>query len=210
MLIADERKIVRQGLISLFTTELGILVVGDSGDGVDTVEQIRAKTPDVALVNVKLPKLDGPAIARRIADMATPPELVFMANRHNESLMREVFAVGARAYLLQQCDFKELVFAIRKVASGDYYLTGPAGREMVMEYVSTHDRDEEITGTLTPREMELARLLAEGYSTREAADWLNISIKTAETHRASIMRKLDGKNVTDIVKFCIRNNIIQP
>ena len=102
------------------------------------------------------------------------------------------------------------MFAIRKVAGGDYYLTGPAGREMVFEYVSLGEEEGGSDGLLTRRELELSRLLADGYSTKEAASRLSISVKTAEAHRSSVMKKLNAKNVTDIVKYCIRNNIIDP
>ena len=207
VLIADERKLLRQGLISLFSKELGILIVGNCGDGLEAVELIKNKRPDVVVLNMRLPKLDGIGVARHTRKLSQPPELVFITDHHNESMMREAFALGARAYLLQGCDFKELVFAIRKVAAGDYYLTGPAGREMVQGYINSGEQPAEPGGIMTKRETELARLLAEGYSTKEAADRLNISVKTAQTHRASIMRKLRARNVTDIVKYCIRNNL---
>ncbi|MCK5125893.1 MAG: response regulator transcription factor [candidate division Zixibacteria bacterium] len=201
---------MRQGLIALFTTELGILVVGDSGDGLETVDLIRAKKPDVILLNTRMPKLNGLGVARRIRKFTKPPELVFLTNLHTESQMREAFSLGARSYLLQDCDFKELVFSVRKAAVGDFYLSGPAGRNMVDEYINPTNAEEGSTGGMTRRELELAKLLADGYSSKEAADYMNISIKTAEAHRAAIMKKLHAKNVTDIVKFCIRNNIVSP
>ncbi len=201
---------LRQGLISLFTTELGILVVGDTGDGIELVELAGNKKPDVVVLNLSLPGLDGIGAALRIRELVPQTEFVFIAGRHNESLMREAFTVGARAYLLQDCDFKELVFAVRKVAAGDYYLTGPAGHEMVMEYVNPTATPGGAPGIMTRREKEMCRLLADGYSTKEAADRLNVSVKTAETHRAAIMKKLRAKNVTDIVKYCIRNHLIDP
>ncbi len=210
VVIADERKLLRQGLIALFTTELGILVAGDTGDGIRAVELVANTKPDVVVLNINLPTLDGVGAAMRMRKLSPCPEFVFLATQHNESLMRETFAVGGRAYLLQDCDFKELVFAIRKVAAGDYYLTGPAGHDMVMGYINPSSGDTTpLEGPMTRREKELCRLLADGYSTKEAADRLNISVKTAETHRASIMKKLRAKNVTDIVKYCIRNKIIE-
>ncbi len=209
VIIADERKLLRQGLIALFTTELGILVAGETGDGIEAVELAAKNKPDVVIMNIDLPSLDGIGAATRMRKMAPSPDFVFLAARHNESLMREAFAVGGRAYLLQNCDFKELVFAIRKVAVGDYYLTGPAGHEMVMGYINPPVAGSDPSdGPMTRREKELCRLLADGFSTKEAADRLQISVKTAETHRASIMKKLRAKNVTDLVKYCIRNKII--
>jgi DNA-binding NarL/FixJ family response regulator len=208
ILIADDRKLFRQGLISLFATELGILVVGDTGDGIEAVRLAASKKPDIIIMNLNLDTLDGIGAAMRMRKAVSTPEIIFLASHHNELLMKEAFAVGGRAYLLQNCDFKELVFAIRKVAAGDYYLTGPAGHEMVLEYINATSAENKSGEILTRREKELCRLLSDGYSTKEAAARLNISVKTAETHRASIMRKIRGKNVTDIVKFCIRNKII--
>ena len=207
VLIADEQKLLRQGLIALFSTELGILVVGDTGDDMEAVELAAKKKPDVIILNMNLPTLDGISAAMRIVKLSPSPMIIFTAREHNESQMKEALMIGGRAYLLQDCDFKELVFAIRKVAAGDYYLSGPAGHELVMEYTSLpadHERNSEL---LTRREKEICRLLADGYSTKEAANRLDVSIKTAESHRASIMKKLRAKNVTDIVKYCIRNKL---
>jgi len=205
----DERKLFRQGLIALFTTEPGVLVVGDTGNGLTAVEMVEAKKPSVVILNRRLPKIDGLAVARRLVRVVPQPDIVFMSEGHNESIMREAFRLGAKAYLLQDCDFRELVFAIRKAAVGDYYLSGPAGHEMVQEFLNPVEGDKKADSLMTNREIELARLLADGYSTKEAADYLNISVKTVETHRTSIMKKIRGKNVTDIVKYCLRNKLIQ-
>ena len=209
MVIIDDRKLFRQGLMALFTTEPGILVVGDGADGLAAVELAETKKPDVVVLNVRLPKMDGISAARRINKLVPSPEFVFLSSHHNETLMREAFKVGARAYLLHNCDFKELVFAIRKAAVGDFYLSGPAGHEMIMEFLNPPEEGQKSGSILTNREKELARLLADGYSTKEAAYMLDISVKTAETHRSAIMRKLRAKNVTDIVKYCIRNSLIE-
>ena len=210
VIIVDERKLFRQGLMALFTTEPGVLVVGDTGNGLDAVQLTEDKRPNVIVANLRLPGLDGIGLARRVTDMISSPEMVFLANEHIEARMRDAFRAGARAYLMQDCDFKELVFAIRKAAVGDFYLSGPAGHEMVLEYVNPGSVAEDREGALTRREIELARLLADGYSNKEAAGLLNISIKTAENHRAAIMKKIRAKNVTDIVKYCIRNEIVKP
>ncbi|MEZ5360379.1 MAG: response regulator transcription factor [Candidatus Zixiibacteriota bacterium] len=210
LFIADERKLLRQGLIALFTTELGILVVGDSGDGLETVDLVQEKKPDIVLLNTRMPRLDGLGVARRLRNLPVNPELVFITTIHSEPQMREAFALGAKSYLQQDCDFRELVFAIRKASVGEYYLSGPAGRNLVDEYINPTPNEEMSVSGMTKREMELARLLADGYSSKEAADFMNISVKTAEVHRAAIMKKLHAKNVTDIVKFCIRNNITTP
>ncbi|MCP4567476.1 MAG: response regulator transcription factor [FCB group bacterium] len=209
IIIVDERKIFRQGLMALLTTEPGILVVGDTGNGLDAVRLVEDKKPNVIVANLRLPRLDGIGLARRVANMISSPEMVYLTNEHIEARMRDAFRAGARAYLMQDCDFKELVFAIRKASVGDFYLSGPAGHEMVLEYVNPGSSVDGTEGAITRREIELARLLADGYSNKEAAGLLNISIKTAENHRAAIMKKIRAKNVTDIVKYCIRNKIIE-
>ena len=210
ILIADERKLFRQGLIALFATELGILVVGDTGDGLEAVKLASNKKPDVVVLNLHLASLNGIGVAKRMRKSTHQPEFIFLTTTHNELLMREAFSLGARAYLLMTCDFKELVFAIRKVAAGEYYLTGPAGRDMALEYIGAAEPAEEgNVSILTRSEQEICRLLADGLSTKEAAARLHISIRTAETHRAAVMKKIGGKNVTDIVKFCLRNGIIR-
>ncbi len=211
LVIADERKLLRQGLIALFTTELGILVVGEAADGAALIDLVTKRTADVVLLNAELPHLDGTSVAARLRKLAMPPELVFMTRRHNERQMREAFALGARAYLLTSCDFKELVLAVRKAAVGDYYVTGAAGHDLILGYINSGEADDESTRDgLTSREREMCRLLADGLSTKEAAEYLAISIKTAETHRARIMKKLRARNVTDVVKYCIRNGIAEP
>jgi DNA-binding NarL/FixJ family response regulator len=196
--------------MALLSKEPGILIVADTGNGLEAVKLAESKKPDVVVINVNLKKLDGITAARRMRKLIASPEPVFLTTAHNESRMHEAFTVGARAYLLQDIDFKELVLAVRKASVGDYYLTGPASYEMVTGYINPSDEGHGSIGLLTQRENELARLLADGHSTKEAAGFLDISVKTAETHRTSIMRKLRAKNVTDIVKFCIRNKLIEP
>lgn len=185
-------------------------MAGDAGDGLSAIDLIETAKPDVVVLNLNLPGLDGLSVSTRVRKLNPPPEIVILTSEHNETRMREVFRAGARAYLLQDCDFRELVFAIRKAFRGDYYLSGPAGQEMVLQYVHPADEKKKSGQLLTKRELELARLLAEGCSTKEAADCLRISVKTAETHRASVMKKLSAKNVTDIVRYCIRNKAIDP
>jgi DNA-binding NarL/FixJ family response regulator len=208
--IVDDQKLFRNGLIALFEDEDGIDVVGEAENGLEAVEKIAVLDPDVIIMNVSLPVMDGIAAARRIRSRHPRTEIVFLAASHNEDQMREAFESGGRGFLLKDSDFEELLYAVKKAAQGDYYISGPASADLVAEYVKPWVKSQRPGGVMTPRERELARLLADGYSTKEAADVLNISPKTAETHRASIMKKLNARNITDIVKYCIRNHIIEP
>ncbi|MFH2050800.1 MAG: response regulator transcription factor [bacterium] len=210
LLIADDQSLCREGLVSLFSKEPGIEVVGEAKDGVEAIELAAGLSPDVVIVTALLDKLDGVSVTIRVNKLPTCPQVIFLSHIHNETQIRDAFEAGAKAFLLKSCDFKELSFAVTKVARGDFYLTGPAGQELVTDYVKHAVDSRKPGGVMTQRERQLAKLLADGYSTKEAAEFMNISPKTAETHRASIMKKLGAKNVTDIVKYCIRNCLLEP
>ena len=209
VLIADGQKLFRNGLAVLLETSPEITVVGTSADGTDALDKTFSMTPDVVVIDNILPVMNGASVSRRIREMQARTEVLFLTAVHTEEAVREAFESGGRGLLLKDCDLEELVFAIKKAAHGDYYISGVIGPDMVDTYVKAHLNTQSAGGLMTPREQEIARLLADGYSTKEVADILNISPKTAETHRASIMKKLKAKNVTDIVKYCIRNRIIE-
>jgi len=135
-------------------------------------------------------------------------EVVVLTAHHNEAYQRRAFETGARGYLAASCSLEDLASAIRHAARGDYFVAGAAGRDLVEAYVRPGLRRRRPGGVITPRERELAVLLADGYSTKEAAAVLDISPKTAETHRASLMKKLGARNVTDVVRYCIRSNLV--
>lgn len=210
LVVADEQTMFRQGLISLFAKETGFRIIGESGDGLDAVEQAATLRPNVIILSSTLPRLDGVAAAQRIRELPPNIEPVLLATNHVETLMREAFEAGCRAYLLRQADFQEMRFAVAKAAIGEFFLSGPGGQDVIAEYIQPIIEAQRPGGIMTQRERQIAKLLADGYSTREVADILSISPKTAETHRASIMKKLGAKNVTDIVKYCIRNHLIEP
>ncbi|MGD8921943.1 MAG: response regulator transcription factor [Candidatus Zixiibacteriota bacterium] len=208
--IVDNQSLFREGLVALFSQDDDFEVVGNGSTGTEAVEQTAVLNPDVIIMNVILPILDGISAARRIKERHPRTEIVFLSESHNDEQLRGAFESGARCFLFKGASFEELIYAVKKAAQGDYYISGPASQDLVAEYVRPLVNSQRPGGLMTPREREIARLLADGYSTKEVADVLNISPKTAETHRASIMKKLNARNVTDIVKYCIRNHIIEP
>ncbi len=209
ILIADNQTLFRKGLIALFEKEPGIYIVGEASDGAEALNKSFSEVPDVLIVNILMPVLDGITISKRLKEQNSKTEVLFLASSYQEENVRNSFEAGGRGYLLKSCEYTELLYAVKKAAHGDYYISGEIGPDMVASYINNHLKNRKHGGLMTAREKELARLLADGYSTKESAEFLNISPKTAETHRASIMKKLKAKNVTDIVKYCIRNHIIE-
>jgi len=208
ILVADDHAILRQGLVHLLRTLEGFEVAGEAADGAETVEKVLDLDPDVVVLDIVMPGMDGIEAARRIRRTHPRTEIVILTAHRSESYQRQAFEAGARGYLLKDCDLDQLAESIRHAAHGDYYVAGTAGRDLVNDYVKPLIQRQRPGGIVTPREREIACLLADGYSTKEAAAVLNISVKTAATHRASIMRKLDARNVADIVKYCLRNQLI--
>jgi DNA-binding NarL/FixJ family response regulator len=210
LLIATSQRLFREGLASMFDKLDDFIVVGSAANGAEAIEQVTELRPDVVILDIGLPILDGVSVAHRIHGMENPTQMMIVASSYSEQHVRSAFEAGARAFLLKDCSFEELSLATRKAAVGDYYLSGPAGQDVVAEYVAPHLNHAHVGGIMTQRERELARLLADGYSSKEVADVLNISVKTVEAHRSSIMKKLNARNVTDIVRYCIRNHLIEP
>ncbi len=208
ILIADGHRLFRQGLIGLLQGKETIEVVGEAASGQEAVEQALVLTPDVIAMDIVMPGMNGIEAARRINRASSKTQLFFLTGHHNEAYLRQAFEAGARGYIHKDCSIDDLTQAIRRAARGDYFLAGPTGRDLVVDYVNPVVRRQKPGGIMTRREREIAVLLSDGYSTKEAAAVLDISSRTAETHRASILRKLDARNVADIVKYCIRNRLV--
>ncbi len=209
VLLADGQRLFREGLRALFDAHGQFEVVGEAENGRNAIDSAIENKPDVIIIDNLLPGMGGAAVTRRIRSLSQRTEALFLTAIHTEEAVQEAFESGGRGFLLKDCDFEELTYAAKKAAHGDYYIAGAIGPDLVDTYVKAHLKSQRPGGLMTLREQELARLLADGYSTKECANIMNISPKTAETHRASIMKKLKARNVTDIVKYCIRNNMIE-
>ncbi len=209
LLLVDDHQLFREALGVLLGQQADFEVVGEARNSREAMEQVPLLLPDVVLLDIVMPGTNGIEAARWIRKRHPRTEIVIVSGHHNETFLREAFEAGARGYLLKECSAEDLFVAIRHAARGDYFLAGVAGRELVEEYVRPAVSRQKPGGHMTPRERELAILLADGYSTKEAASVLNISAKTAETHRASIMKKLGARNVADVVKYCIRNRLVE-
>ncbi len=208
--VVEDHLLVRQGLVSLLRATPGVQVVGEGSNGQEAIERIPLSNPDVVILDLLMPVMGGLDAARWLRDNNVRSEIVILTGHHNEAYQRQAFEAGARGYVLKDGTFEQLIEAVRHAARGDFYLSGAAGRDLVAEYVKPWVARQQPGGVLTQRERELAILIADGYSSKEAAAVLNISVKTADTHRASLMKKLGARNVADVVKYCIRNEMIEP
>ncbi len=202
-------RLLRAALEAWFQGRPGWQVVATATGPSQALDLVLEHDPHLLLMGLEIPALAGLDAARKIHTLHPGTEVILLAERHNEAYPPQAFEAGARAYLTADSPPAEVEAALLAARRGDYFMAGEHGRERVNDYVGPVVRRLQPGGLITPRERQLACLLADGYSSKEAASVMNISVKTADTHRASLMRKLDARNVADVVRYCIRNRLIQ-
>ena len=211
LLIADDHDIVRAGMKALLDDQPGWQVVAEAGTGRQAVEKAKATTPEVCILDVTMPELNGLEAARQIKKLLPHTEILILTVHESEQIASEVLKVGARGYILKSDAGRELVAAVKSVSAHKNYFTSRIS-QMVSDSTLKEGAQaleaEDIGSRLTPREKEIVQLLAEGKSNKEAASVLNISVKTVETHRTNIMRKLRFHSVGELVRYAVRNNIV--
>ncbi|MGE5506463.1 MAG: response regulator [Actinomycetota bacterium] len=206
ILIAEDQQLVRQGLVALLRTE-EVEIVGEAEDGEAAVEMVHRLRPDIVLMDLSMPVLDGVDATRRIKRSDPDIKVLILTVANCERRVAEAMAAGADGYALKKLGHEELMAAIAAVRSGKAYLGPGLSEEMVREYM-----DGEVVnggGSLTAREREVLRLIAQGLKNREIADTLSIAIKTVETHRTKIMQKLDLHNSAELATYAIRRGLIE-
>lgn len=211
IIIADDHEIVRQGVKNLVENEPDMEVCGEATIGRDAVDLVAKVKPDVAILDISMPGLNGIEATRQILK-AQPKVRILMFTMHDaEQLVHEVFRAGAHGYLLKSDAGRHLISAIRTVAGGSHYFSSRLS-EVIFESFLKKDvphLPSENTQSPSAREREIIQLLAEGKSNKEVATVLGISVKTAETHRAAVMRKLGLHSISELVRYAIRNHIIE-
>lgn len=208
VLIADDHAMVRQGLSSLLQGSAGFEVVAEVENGAQAEEVVAELKPDVALVDVRMTVLNGvDATARIIA--VSPTTHVLGISAHDEaSSIEGMLKAGARGYILKDASVDEMLDAIRRVARGEYYLGVRIIRQVVDQFILGDSQGQASRlSVLTPREREVAQLLSEGYSTRHIANRLFVSIKTIDTHRYQILKKLDLRGIADLTRLALREGL---
>jgi DNA-binding NarL/FixJ family response regulator len=208
ILLADDHRVMRQGLKSLLEEEPDFEVVAAAGDGRTAVELAEKWRPDVALLDISMPDLNGVEAARRITEVSPRTYVVALSMHSDRQHVTNMLEAGASGYVLKDCEFGELAAAVRVVAEGEVYLTPRVSNVVLETYVrGRHTQEAPQLPQLTPREREVLQLIAEGHTTKEIAGVLGVSVKTIETHRANTMRKLDVRSVAELTKAAIREGL---
>jgi len=212
ILLVDDHEVVRRGLTVLLRARPDWEVCGEASNGREAVEKAQKLNPDIVILDVGMPQLNGLEATRQIVKARPETRVLILTLHDSDTLVQEVLNAGARGFLLKSDASRDLVTAIEALRNNKTYFT-PKVAAMVLEgYLrkKSGDGTEEPAprAKLTPREREIVQLLAEGKSSREVADALGLSVKTAETHRANIMRKLNLHSVSDLVMYAVRNNIV--
>jgi len=209
LLVADDHDILRRGLRDLLEAQPGWDVVAEAANGSEAFELALNFRPDIAILDVGMPDLNGFEATRRIREALPATEVLILTAHDSEQLVREAEASGARGYLLKSDAGRDLVAALESVRRRKFFLSPQMAKRNAGEPPARNGNALPLP-RLTPREREIIQLLAEGYVNKDIATRLNISVKTAETHRTNIMRKIDVHSLPDLTRFAIRNHLVEP
>jgi len=209
VIIADDHAIIREGLKSLLENK-GICVLGIAQNGREAVEKAIALKPDVMMMDISMPDLNGVEATARIKKEVPNTKIIALSMHSSKKIIDQMFAAGASGYILKESAFSELYNAIQDVLKGNYYLTPSIARMYVDSNGHAFSSSKQLPrfNKISKKEREILQLVAEGVKTRDIAEKLNVSVKTVETHRRNIMKKLNIFNVAGLTKFAIKEGII--
>ncbi len=209
VLIADDHQVMRRGIRAVVELQPGWSICAEACTGREAVEMAVRLNPEIVVMDVQMPELNGLEATRQIKKNSPETEVLMFTGLETEELVRQVFEAGARSYILKTDGKEHLEAALRSLAAHKPYFTTHIGEILFAKFLGSKKKGEDTgEGRLTEREREIIQLLAEGRSNKEVADKLGISVKTAETHRATIMKKLKFQSFSDLVRYAIRNHII--
>ena len=208
--VADDHELVRHGIRGLLRTRRGWKVVGEAANGQDAVERTSKLKPDVVIVDISMPDLDGLEATRRMREAVPTTEVVVLTMHESDQMVRRVLDAGARGYVLKSDLATHLVKAVKTVSAGELYLTPRVSEIVLQGFLTTGNRSKPTEHSRvgpTSREAEIIRLLAEGKPNKEIAARLEITVRTVETHRATIMHKLGLHSLAELIHYAIRHKI---
>lgn len=213
ILVADDHEIVRRGLKTLLSSRPGWTVCAEAGTGREAIALASQHRPEIVVMDISMPGLNGLEATRRIRKMLPKCQVLILSLHYSDQLVREILDSGARGYLLKTDTSRDLLNGVEALATQRSFFTPGASRTILDGFCSS--RADKKAGNLmrhvlSSREREIVQLLAEGKSSKEVAVILGVSVKTAETHRANIMRKLEMHSVSELVRYAVRNRMIEP
>ena len=208
VLIVDDHAILRDGLRSLFETKLGYSVVAEAEDGKNAVRLAQEHLPDLVMMDLNMPGMNGIEAARAIVRDRPGVKLIALTMHHDKRYAIEMFQAGAMGYLLKDASFEEVAEAVRVVMNNQRYISPAIGADALKECLDRLAGNQPADApSLTPKEREVLQLLAEGKTNKEIADYLNVSIKTVDNHRQRIMEKLNLHTVAELTKYAVRGGL---
>jgi DNA-binding NarL/FixJ family response regulator len=212
ILIADDHDLMRRGLKALVESHPGWQVCDEAHTGREAVTKAEQLKPDIVILDISMPELNGVEAARNIRKASPNTEILILSLHYSDQLIREILDAGVRGYIMKSDPDRDLINALEKLSNHRPFFTSKAAEVMLARFNQSESRSglRELAGErLTAREREIVQLLSEGRSSKEVASFLGISVKTAETHRANIMRKLEIHSVSELVRYAVRNQIIE-
>ena len=209
IVLADDHEAIRLGVRSMLSAHPDWRIIGEASNGRDALEVIRSTQPDIAILDYSLPMMNGLELTRVIKKEMPRVEVLIFTMHDREDVLAELLTAGARGYLLKSDASKHLVAAVEALSIRRPYFSGNVSQTLLDRFIESAAKNSAGTA-LTPREREIVQLIAEGRLNKEIAAILDLSIKTVETHRAAAMHKLDLKTTADLVRYAVRNNIIEP
>jgi DNA-binding NarL/FixJ family response regulator len=213
LLVADDHDVVRKGVRTLLEEQPGWEVVAEASNGREAVEKAKLVQPDVTILDLSMPELNGLEAAREILKTVST-KILILTMHDSDALIRQTLEAGARGYVLKSDAARDLVSAVDALIRNKTFFTPKVAQMVIEGYLDRPSKENEEDNRknelrLTARQKQILQLLAEGKSSKELAVTLNISVKTAETHRANIMRRLDCHSVTELVRYAVRNHVIE-
>lgn len=208
VLLADDHRILVDGLMALLDRHPDVEIVGVAKDGLEAVALAGEHRPDIALLDISMPRLNGLGAARQILKDTPSTQIVMLSMHADRAYVQQALRIGARGYLLKESAARELIRALAAVHAGELFFSESIRDQVVQDYVEiVRGSSDPVRSPLSPRERSVLQLLAEGHSTKEIADTLNVSAKTVETHRKQVMDKLDLHSVAALTRYAIREGI---
>lgn len=210
VLLADDHHLVRTGIRMLLEKIGDVQIIAETGDGREALELIDRHRPDVALLDITMPGLNGLEVAARVTKSGARTRIVILSMHADEGYVAQALRAGVAGYLLKDAVATELRLALAAVSRGETYLSPAISTKVVEGFLRGEKVEADPLAALTERQREILQLIAEGRSTKEIAAELDVSVKTVETHRAHIMERLDIYDVAGLVRFAIRTGLVQP